>query len=69
MAMATLAQVSRDPPRPEPTLDEALRGIWAGLVQGRTVLCPVCRGEMAPQYGAQALPVGGRCRRCGATLS
>jgi hypothetical protein len=24
---------------------------------------------LEPEYGQQALPIGGRCRRCGTTLS
>lgn len=52
----------------EPTLDDLLDDVWRGLAMHRTVECPVCHGEMNPQYGAQALPIGGRCTDCGATL-
>jgi hypothetical protein len=53
----------------EPTLDETLVDAWEGLTAHRAVDCPVCgAAEMAPEYGAHALPIGGRCRRCGSTL-
>jgi hypothetical protein len=52
----------------EPTLDDVLVRAWDGLGERREVECPVCHGEMAPEYGAQALPVGGRCSSCGAAL-
>jgi hypothetical protein len=53
----------------EPTLDEAIVGAWEGLTAHRSVHCPVCGESMPPEYGAHALPVGGRCRACGSTLS
>ncbi len=55
----------------EPTLDELLAGVWEGLTARAAVDCPVCGGslEMQPEYGAHALPVGGRCKRCDSTLS
>jgi hypothetical protein len=52
----------------EPTLDELLAGVWASICSHQTVECPVCRGEMDPEYGAHARPVGGRCVDCGAQL-
>jgi hypothetical protein len=53
----------------EPTLDELLVGAWEGLTARRVVECPVCgASEMAPEYGVHALPIGGRCERCGSTL-
>ena len=53
----------------EPTLDELLVDAWEGLTAHRTAECPVC-GEraMTPEYGAHALPIGGRCEHCGTTL-
>jgi hypothetical protein len=30
--------------------------------------CPVCGEDMEPEYGAHALPIGGRCTGCGTTL-
>ncbi len=68
MTMLAVAQTSFEGLSREPTLDDVLDGVWRGLAAHRTVQCPVCHGEMTPQYGAQALPVGGRCRNCGATL-
>ncbi len=53
----------------EPTLDDVIAGAWEGLAAHRSVECPVCGGALEPQYGAQARPVGGRCRDCGSTLS
>ena len=52
----------------EPTLDDLLAGVWEGLAAHLVVECPVCRGEMDPEYGAHARPIGGRCSCCGATL-
>jgi hypothetical protein len=51
------------------TLDELLVGVWEGLSGRARVRCPVCGGEMQPEYGAHARPVGGRCDSCGSTLS
>jgi DnaJ-class molecular chaperone len=68
VSVLAVAQASREAPDPQPTLDEVLAGAWAGLRRHRTVECPVCHGEMAPRYGAHTLPVGGRCKDCGATL-
>jgi hypothetical protein len=53
----------------EPTLDEVLAGVWEGLAAHRIVSCPACGADMQPRYGAPALPIGGQCRGCGATLS
>jgi hypothetical protein len=52
----------------EPTLDELLVGVWEGLAVHRTMSCPVCGAEMRPDYGAHALPIGGRCAGCDAQL-
>ncbi len=52
----------------EPTLDDMLAGVWEGLAAHRVVECPVCRGEMDPEDGAHARPIGGRCAACGTTL-
>jgi hypothetical protein len=52
----------------EPTLDDVLAGAWEGLTAHAVVQCPVCGDELAPEYGAQALPIGGRCKGCGSTL-
>ncbi len=53
----------------EPTLDDLVAGAWEGLTAHATVSCPVCGGEMGPQYGAQSRPIGGRCSDCGSRLS
>ena len=53
----------------EPTLDDLVVGVWEGLTAHASVACPACGGEMRPQYAAQALPIGGRCTRCGSALS
>ncbi|HWE33805.1 MAG TPA: hypothetical protein VG410_09990 [Solirubrobacteraceae bacterium] len=53
----------------EPTLDDVLVGAWEGLAAHRTVDCPVCGGEMAPHYGANARARAGRCGSCGSELS
>jgi hypothetical protein len=53
----------------ERTLDDVIVGVWRGLCSHQIVKCPICHGEMAPEYSAQALPVGGRCRDCGVTLN
>jgi hypothetical protein len=52
-----------------PTLDDVLSSAWEELTAHAVVDCPVCDGELAPEYGAHARPIGGRCRRCGSTLS
>jgi hypothetical protein len=57
-----------DAPRHGNTLDHLITGAWEELTAHRTVTCPVCHGHMAPRYGSGALPVGGRCRRCGSSL-
>ena len=40
----------------EPTLDQLITGVWEGLAAHAAVRCPVCEGEMRPEYG--------RARRC-----
>ena len=57
-----------DAPHHRNTLDHLITGVWEELTAHRTVSCPVCHGHMAPRYGSGALPVGGRCRRCGSSL-
>lgn len=51
-----------------PTLDDVVSGAWEELTAHAVVECLVCDGELEPEYGAHALPFGGRCRRCGTTL-
>jgi hypothetical protein len=57
-----------DAPHHGNTLDHLITGAWEELTAHRTVTCPVCHGHMAPRYGSGALPLGGRCRRCGSSL-
>jgi hypothetical protein len=70
-----LAEVEReqpplaDAPGREPTLGDLVAGIWEGLAAHETVACPACGGRMEPEYGPQALPIGGRCTICGTSLS
>jgi hypothetical protein len=52
-----------------PTLDHVVSGAWEELTAHAVVECPVCDGELEPEYGQHALPIGGRCRGCGTTLS
>jgi hypothetical protein len=65
----TVAPLLFDSVGDEPTLDEVLAGVWEGLIAHRVVDCPVCRSQMEPEYGAHALPVGGRCAACGSSLT
>jgi len=52
-----------------PTLDDVLSGAWEELTAHAVVECPLCQGELAPEYAVHARPIGGRCRSCGTTLS
>jgi hypothetical protein len=52
-----------------PTLDDLIVGAWEGLTAQASVACPVCGGEMEPEYGAHTRPVGGYCDSCGTVLS
>ena len=56
------------PLRGEGTLDELLAALWEGLRADQAVACPVCGGEMHPEYGAHARAIGGRCATCGTRL-
>jgi hypothetical protein len=53
----------------EPTLDEAISGLWRGLLSGEQGECPVCGSAMEPRYAAGAAVVGGRCGGCSVTLA
>ncbi len=57
-----------DPVGGEPTLEEVVSGAWEVLAAHRVVRCPACGGEMVPEYGVHALPVGGACTDCAAVL-
>jgi hypothetical protein len=52
-----------------PTLEQMVAGTWATLGRHQAAACPVCgTADMVPEYGAHALPIGGRCGRCGSEL-
>jgi hypothetical protein len=52
-----------------PTLDEAISGLWDGLLAGESRACPVCGEDtMHPRHSAASGVVGGRCTNCSATL-
>jgi hypothetical protein len=53
----------------EPTLDALVSGVWEGLAAHRPASCPLCDGEMTPDYGVHALPIGGRCQSCGTHMT
>jgi hypothetical protein len=53
----------------EPTLDELFAGVWERLTVHAAVECPLCGGPMEAEYGAHALPVGGRCHDCGTAVT
>jgi hypothetical protein len=52
-----------------PTLDDVVSGAWEELAAHAVVECLLCGGEMVPEYRSHAVPIAGRCRRCGTTLS
>lgn len=68
MTTLTVAPSLFDAVGGEPTLDELIVDVWEGLATHGVVDCPVCGEEMAPVYGAQARPIGGRCRGCASEL-
>jgi hypothetical protein len=53
----------------ERALDDVIVRAWEELTVQRGTACPVCGGEMEPQYGARARPICGRCTSCHSTLS
>lgn len=68
MTILAVEQPTLEGLEPEATLDDLLVSAWGELRSRQIVECPVCRGEMEPEYGAQALPIGGRCTDCGAAF-
>jgi tRNA(Ile2) C34 agmatinyltransferase TiaS len=51
------------------TLDDAIVGVWEGLVARAVVACPLCGGSMRSLAApGRADAHGGRCRDCGTTL-
>ncbi len=52
-----------------PTLDDLIVEAWEGLTAHTMVACPICGGEMKPEYGAHTRPVAGICVCCDTVLS
>jgi hypothetical protein len=52
----------------EATLDERIVAVWEGVSAHQSVECPVCGGELRPEYGAHARAIGGKCARCGSSI-
>ena len=50
------------------TLDRLVVSSWERLASHADAACLLCGGTMEPRYGADAAPIGGRCRDCGTTL-
>ena len=69
MTMLAVAPLWEERTGGEPTLAALMSGLWEELSAGRPVACPICHGELEPEYGQHALPVAGRCRECGSRLS
>jgi hypothetical protein len=64
-----VAPIELDCSQRQRALDEVIVHAWDVLIAGREVACPVCGGDMDPEYGAQARPISGRCRNCGTRLT
>jgi len=69
MSAIAIAPLAAAPSGVEPTLDDVIVGLWTRLSGHETVRCPVCEGEMMPEYGPHTRPVAGRCRVCGSAIS
>jgi hypothetical protein len=69
MLAVAVAPMDLDRAYGERALDDVIVPAWEELTARRSVACPVCGGEMDPEYGAQARPIAGRCKSCRATLS
>ena len=69
MSTLAVAQTTLQGLELDSTLDDVVVSVWVTLVSHQRAECPVCRGEMAPVYGAHTLPVGGRCSDCGTVLN
>jgi hypothetical protein len=52
----------------EGTLDERIASVWEALSAHQSVECPICGGEMRPEYGAHAHAIGGKCASCGSSV-
>ena len=68
MQAVALAPSELDRAHGERALDDVIVHAWEELIEGRGSPCPVCGGEMEPEYGAHARAIGGRCKDCGARL-
>ena len=68
MTTLTMAPSLFDAVGGESTLDEIIVEVWEGLTAQRVVQCLICEEDMRPEYGAHALPIGGRCTSCGTVL-
>jgi hypothetical protein len=66
---ALAAVVSDQPVGGERTLEDLILGAWEELAAHQPVNCPMCGGQLAPEYGAHTWPVRGTCRDCGTQLS
>ncbi len=53
----------------ERRLDQAIDSLWQQLMGHGSTACPVCGGEMRPEYGPGTRPVGGRCGSCRSRLT
>jgi hypothetical protein len=51
-----------------PTLDELISGAWQTLGAHQHAACPVCGGDMTPEYGVHPRPIAGRCGSCDTQL-
>ena len=69
MSMLAVAETSATRLENGPTLARMVGVLWEELSAGRPVACPLCHGEMAPEYGQHAMPTAGRCRGCGTRLT
>ena len=69
MPAVALAPIESERARGQRELDEVIVEVWRELADGHSSVCPVCDGEMDPEYGAPARPIAGRCRECGTRLT
>ena len=69
MSALAVAPPQGDRVRGQRGLDEVIVEAWEQLMADHVVACPVCCGEMDPEYGVQARPISGRCRDCGTRLT
>jgi hypothetical protein len=66
VTVLALEQTTLEGLEPDRTLDAVLTTTWGRLRSHQIAQCPVCRGEMEPEYGTQALqPDGSGAARTG----